>query len=530
LDSIRNFLKRFSELLNNRLFLVLVCFTTGLLSAIPYYFEKLFVFTFISLFVLFYIVFTQRRANKGVFLPFFVYFFGFYFFVYIFLSELYPYDYFGFTDEQGIFIMICSCLLIPLLHSVVEALVMSFTKFISNTALFPIGAAAVWVLGEALLSVGTLAFPWANIAVSLTGWLPFLQTASLFGKGFISFIIVFVCSSLAISVFDKKKVFAFTAVIVLLCNIITGYVLWLIPVEKSTTAETAIVQGNVLFNEKWNYENQFRIFEKYTEMTEEAARNGAKLIILPEGAIPAVFKENGRIHKAFGYIAETYDVTVIMGIHYITDTEQRNAVVTIYPDGSLSERYDKLHLVPFSEFIPFSDFIGKFIPFVEEFSEDSGVYQKGDGYKVFQTEFGDISPLICFDSIFPNLARESVNDGATLLAVVTNDSWFNDSVGIYTHLRHSQLRAIENRRFVVRGANTGISAFINQRGEIISETQPLVEDTIYNDVYNIKTISLYTKTGDLVLYASVLIVIYILIDHIRRRKNGKNTIAPDRNL
>ncbi len=530
MDSIKIFSKRFSELLNNRLFLVIICSSTGLLSAIPYYFEKLFVFTFISLFVLFYIVISQRRANKGVFLPFFVYFFGFYFFVYIFLSELYPYDYFGFTDGQGIFIMICSCLIIPMLHSAVEALVMTFAKLIPDNTLFPLGMASVWVLGEALLSIGTLAFPWANISISLTGWLPFLQTASLFGKSFISFITVFCSVAFAEALFDKKKFLSYAALTVLICNIISGYILWFIPIKKSSSTETAIVQGNVLFNEKWNYENQFRIFEKYTSMTEEAARSGAKLIILPEGAIPAVFKENGKIHKAFGYITNTYDVTVIIGIHYITDTEQHNSVVTIYPDGSLSERYDKLHLVPFSEFIPFSDFIGKFIPFVEEFSEDSGVYQKGDGYRVFETEFGDISPLICFDSIFPQLAKDSVKGGATLLAVVTNDSWFNDSVGIYTHLRHSQLRAIENRRFVIRGANTGISAFINQRGEIIKETQPLVEDTIYNDVYNIESLSLYTRTGDLVFYASVLIIIFILIDHIRRNKNGKNAIAPDRNL
>ncbi len=466
-----------------------------------------------------------------MFLPFFVYFFGFYFSLYLFLSELYPYDYFGFTKGQAIFVMICSCVLIPLLHTIVETFVMYFSKLIStDSILFSLGTSALWVLGEALLSVGLLAFPWANISVSLTGWLPFLQTLSLFGKGFISFITVFSCCAFALSIFDKKKSVAYIGLTVLICNIICGYILWFLPVEKAEEVKTATVQGNALFNEKWNYANQNKIFERYVSMTEDAAKNGAKLIVLPEGAIPSVFRENKWIHTSFARITKEYNVTVIMGVHFVEDEVQHNSAVAIYPDGSLSERYDKLHLVPFAETIPFSKTIGKIIPFVAEFSADTGEYTKGEEFKVFETESGNISPLICFDSIFSKLSSDSVNNGATLLTIVTNDSWFNDRVGIYTHLRHSQLRAIENKRYIIRAANTGISAYINQRGEIIQQTKPLEEDTIYHDVYNIEARSLYTRTGDLTIYASLLIVIIILINHIRRKNNGKNTITPDRNL
>ena len=213
------------------------------------------------------------------------------------------------------------------------------------------------------------------------------------------------------------------------------------------------------------------------------------------------------------------------------DGDEWNSCVAILPDGTISERYDKRHLVPFGEFIPFADTLGKLIPFVAEFNETSSEFIEGNEAILLGTEYGKITPLVCFDSIFTDFAYEGVANGAELIAVVTNDSWFYDSAGTYTHLRHSQLRAIENRRFILRAANTGVTAFINERGEIITKTEPLVKDIAYGNAYTIEDKSVYCVIGDVFLYISFAIIVLIIgieyLKIVRRSKNGNYSTASE---
>ncbi len=503
---------------------LLLCLLAGALGALPYYVEELFIFTFISLFAIFYICIKQRNERNRFFAPFFWYFMGFYSPLYMFLSEMYPYSRFGFSEDQAVFILICSCIAIPLLHALVSGTILMLARFFRSSGLDIIGYASVFVINEWVLSLGMLAFPWSGVAVSLTGFLPYLQTASLFGKYFITFLTVAACFAFARAAIERKRFFALIGAITIGVNIILGTALWFIPYEKSESIKASTLQGNVLSNEKWDSANKGSIFDIYVCMTEDAAKSGSKIIVLPETAIPAAFVPNGMIHKELADIAREYDVTIISGVHYYGEKNKYNAVIAILPDGSLSDRYDKRHLVPFGEFIPFADFIGEMLPFVGEFNEGTSDLTEGTDPVVIETEFGGIAPLVCFDSIFPEFAREAVDNGADIIAIVTNDSWFNDSVGIYTHLRHAQLRAIENRRYIMRAANTGVSAFIDERGRVITYTEPLTRDTADCEIYAIKSKTLYTKIGDVFLYISFIIIIYFIIysifDKLRRRSNG----------
>jgi apolipoprotein N-acyltransferase len=329
---------------------------------------------------------------------------------------------------------------------------------------------------------------------------------------------------LARAAIERKRFFAIIGTTLIFANLILGTALWFIPYEKSSPINASALQGNVLSNEKWDSVNKGSIFDIYVGMTEEAAKSGSKIIVLPETAIPTAFVPNGIIHKELANIAKEYEVTIISGVHYYGDKSKYNAVIAILPDGTLSDRYDKRHLVPFGEFIPFADFIGEMLPFVGEFNEGTSDLTEGKEPIVIETEFGGVAPLVCFDSIFPEFAREAVGNGAEMIAVVTNDSWFNDSVGIYTHLRHAQLRAIENRRYVMRAANTGVSAFIDERGSVITFTEPLTKDIADCEIFAIELTTLYTKIGDVFLYVSFIIIIcfaiYSIFDKLRRILNG----------
>lgn len=507
---------------DRRLSLVLSAFA-GILGVIPYYCEALFIFTFVSVFLQLYIVFRQKAENGRTYLPFFCYFIGFYTPLYLFLSELYPYERFGFSETQAVFIVICSCILIPLIHSAVNALVFLISKTFPRKSISILGYAALWVVGEWVITLGTLAFPWANIAVSLTGFLPYLQTASLFGKAFITFITVAGCGAFAYSAFNKKRFIALCGAAVIGLNAIAGTIMWFIPTEATDTVKVAALQGNVLSNEKWADRHQSKIYDRYMSLLEEAAKNGAEVILLPESAIPISFSEGGRLHNDFAEIAKSYDVTIVAGITCRENRKLYNSVIAIYPDGSLSERYDKRHLVPFGEFIPFADTIGSLFPFVADFNESSSDFAEGENAVVIDTEKGSITPLVCFDSIFSQFASDGVGNGADMIAVVTNDSWFNDSNGIYTHMRHAQLRAIENKRYVLRAANTGVSAFIDEHGNIVTATEPLTIDTVSSDVAVIQQTTLYTIIGDVFLYISfAIIILFIIYYYIGRIKNGKD--------
>ncbi|MBQ8896590.1 MAG: apolipoprotein N-acyltransferase [Clostridia bacterium] len=514
---------------------LLLCLLAGAMGALPYYIETLFIFTFISLFCQFLLLIKQKEVQKRVFKPMLCFYIGFFTPIYLFLSELYPYSNFGFSKVQAIFVLICSCIAIPLLHAFVVACVMGVCSYFKSNAALLFGLPALCVIWEWVLSIGTLALPWASVAVSMTGFLPYLQTASIFGKSFITFITAFGCCGFAISVCRRVKLHAILGASAILFNTVFGVLLWFIPIETNESFAVAAIQGNVLSNEKWDSENNGSIMERYIDMTAEAAKNGADMIILPESAIPQAFVPNGVIHRELTVIAEEYGCTIVAGVHFydVETKESYNAVIAVLPDGSgtLSERYDKRHLVPFGEFMPFADTLSQILPFIESFNLSRTKLIEGDTPTVIETEYGGVGPLVCFDSIFPQFSSEAVNNGADIIAVVTNDSWFYDSAGTYTHLRHSQLRAIENRRFILRAANTGVTAFINERGEIITKTEPLVKDIAYGNAYTIEDKSVYCVIGDVFLYISFAIIVLIIgieyLKFVRRSKNGNNSTASE---
>lgn len=506
----------------------MLCFIAGILGSIPYFCEKLFIFTFISLLLLFYVAVLERESKKRSYLPYFCYFIGLYFLLYLFLAELYPYERFGFTETQAVFIVICSCILIPLLHASVEALIMSCSRFFKSNTEFIIGFASLWCIGEWILTLGTLAFPWGNIAVSMTGFLPYLQTASIFGKYFITFITVAGCCCISIGCINRKRFIALIGVGVILFNTLIGTLLWFLPNKTEENFSVAAIQGNISSNEKWKKENSSDILNRHLEMITEAAENGAEIVILAESAIPITFRKDGVVHKRIAEITKGYGITVVTGAHYRdSDGNEYNSVIAVLPDGNLSHRYDKRHLVPFGEFIPFAETLGVLIPFVGAFNESSSVFVEGEEPIVITNENITLGPLVCFDSIFPKFAFEAVENGAEALAVVTNDSWFYDSVGIYTHLRHSQIRAIENNRYVLRAANTGISAFINNKGRILDSTEPLEFKILHGEVYSINETSLYFYIGDTILYISFLIVFIIFIKYKRSLKDRNNSVSQE---
>ncbi len=351
----------------------------------------------------------------------------------------------------------------------------------------PFLAAAVYVLCEWIRTQFWFGVPWSRLALGQLTDLPPLTalSASVFGSYFITFIIVAVSFLLAQAIFlGKFKIRTVTALTLALINLAFGTLVYFIPREEPETIKVAVIQGNLSSRDKWEGGNSRSSFDIHMELTLEAARDGADLIIWSETALLSFGTVQKNIMSA---LCEEYCTNLIFGCFDYVNSQPRNILRLIDSNGKLSETvYVKQHLVPFGEYVPMRDLVMFLFPPLAEIGMLSEDLVFGEGSNLFIIEHNgktvDVGGLICFDSIYESLAYQSTADGADIICVSTNDSWFEDSRAVYMHCEQSRLRAIENGLPVVRSANTGISALINDKGEVIDCLAPLLEGYVIADV------------------------------------------------
>ena len=179
-----------------------------------------------------------------------------------------------------------------------------------------------------------------------------------------------------------------------------------------------------------------------------------------------------------------------------SNKKHTNNATLITKDGVIAN-YSKRHLVPFGEHVPYEPILTKIFPFLGQINVLSEDYIAGTGSEIMTINGGKVGNIICFESIYPEISRTTTLDGAQLLIETTNDSWLEDSPAMTQHLAHGVFRSIENGRFLVRGANSGISAVIDTRGKVKNMLPVDYCGTLTDTVYFCDETTLYTKTGDI---------------------------------
>jgi apolipoprotein N-acyltransferase len=174
--------------------------------------------------------------------------------------------------------------------------------------------------------------------------------------------------------------------------------------------------------------------------------------------------------------------------------------------------------------MPMGNVLRTLLPFLEDINLTSQELTPGSSSAIFDSKVGNIGSLICFDSIYEDLALQSVRDGAELLAISTNDSWFQDSAAVYQHNAHAQLRAIETGRYVVRAANSGISSIITDRGEVLCSIDPLVKGYAVDEVKLTDHMTLYANVGNIIVtVAFIWLLGMVCFLEIQKRRSSKLT-------
>jgi len=367
--------------------------------------------------------------------------------------------------------------------------------------------AAGWVALEYIRSHLLSGFGWNLLAYTQTSRVPLIQMAELTGAWGVSFMIVWVNAAIAEFVIAgrKNRGAAASLAAAVGCVIAAGaYGLWRLPqIPDAPTVRIAVVQGSIPQDEKWEGENRGKILDRYEALTRTALETKPQLIIWPETSTPGYFGLDEEITQRVTKLIRSVKVPMLVGapigvLHGVA-WHSFNSAVLLAPSGEMVQRYDKLHLVPFGEMIPMEDRW----PWLRDLMPAIGQFLPGTEPTVFRAmPLPPFSVLICFEDVFPDLARQFVREGARLLVVITNDAWFGPSAAAYQHAQTSAFRAVELRVPVVRAANTGWSGCIDAAGRVVGRvadaqgTELFVPGTRTCEMAVSQSESVYLKFGD----------------------------------
>ena len=424
----------------------------------------------------------------------------------------------------SLLIVFCLCMYLSL-YTAVFGLIFSWKiKATRLPALFL--APVLWVSLEYLRSYALTGFPWSSIGYSQYRFLHAIQFSDITGIYGVSFLLVSVNGAMADIFITKKRLKAMplfplsqtiVGVSALIIFIIAalGYGLWRLnenPEGKKIRA--SVVQGNIEQDRKWDLAYQREVFDTYKDLTLAAAAMSPSIVVWPETAVPFYFDTDTAFTEELVDFSRSLNSHLLFGSILVKEpkgkSSQRtlsNSAVLLSPDGKPIYFYDKIHLVPFGEYIPLRNILF----FLDKLVYGIGDYVPGKQQLRAETPFGSFGVFICYEIIFPGLVRKSYSRGGDFIVTVTNDGWFGKTAGPYQHFSMAVFRAVENRKPVVRAANTGISGFIDSRGRILGVTNLFQKTAMTVDITADNMRSFYSKYGDLFSYFCIVITVLLLM-------------------
>ena len=461
------------------------------------------------------------------------FFMSYYVVVFHWFLYMYPMEFAEISKPAALVVVIVATLGVSLVQAFFSSwLFVIFNLFAKSSAskkcpfIKPLLLPVLWVIFEWWQTVGWWGVPWGRLCIGQSEYIASLQSASVFGSYFVSFLIVLVSSFMAYAMLYQRH----SRLLCLLCvgavvfNTAFGVIYRAANKNEGEKIRVAAIQGNIGTEDKWTSgeEQFFDTFNTYADLTRAAANEGAKIVLWSETALPYNFFQNsfGMVNRVSALASEC-NITLFISV--FTEEEGAsytdrgngglyNSVIQVNPDGSYgNEIYSKQHLVPFGEFVPMEKLVMTLIPPLAEIQMLDRDLLAGNSSKPLTVEEGKIGFGICFDSIYEQVMLNTVREGANLICVSTNDAWFGASRGLYMHNTQSALRAIETGRYVLRSANTGVSSIISPYGEIMELCPELERGYVIGDVYMRDNTTVYTVIGNTFVYLCMAFCVLIPI-------------------
>jgi apolipoprotein N-acyltransferase len=375
----------------------------------------------------------------------------------------------------------------------------------SYILLFPF----IWVTLEYAQSFSPFGgLPWLAAGYSQSRFLNIIQIADITGIYGLSFLLVWTGTAIVWFIRRRDRGFIACAPVLLAVLLIAGCLVYgRVSLHRWENLhprfQAAMLQGNLSFDEPYPaLLDKFR--DGYVRMASRLKSLHTDLLVLPESPSPLFYESDADYRKVIGHLAARFPFGLVFNnVRSKGNGESRyyNSAYFLDRGGFLTGIYDKIHLVPFGEYIP----LKRLFSFVETISKDVSAFAPGNDYRVVEIGGHPANAIICFEAVFPPLVRRFVQKGSQLIINLTNDGWYGDSAAPYQHLAISRFRAVENRRYLLRSTNSGISAFIEPTGRLQAATGILREAICEGRFDFIAARTLYTRYGDVFVLLCAII-------------------------
>jgi apolipoprotein N-acyltransferase len=422
----------------------------------------------------------------------------------------------GLPYAAGVAIFIAMALYLGLYGGVFTAIVhrLRLGEHFLPWLLVPLAWAAIEYARTYLLS----GFPWNLIATSLADYASLIQIDRFAGPYLVGALIVLPATVAAWWITQRPAGIARVFVVGALSILIlvwwgTGLVASKLNGRPNASEPilAALLQPNITQQMRWDEANVISIYQRMIAMTEDAARHGAKIVIWPESTVPLSYTETDFFRSSIEEISKRHGIDIILG-SVATDPARPNRLwnsAFLVSRGTTIGHYDKIRLVPFGEYVP----LRRMLFFAEKLVHAVGEFEFGtnDHPLVGALSYG---PAICYEIVYPQIPRTQVRNGASVIVTITNDAWYDGTSAPAQHLAQARLRAVENDRYLLRAATTGISAFVDPTGHLLESIPMGRQGIIYAKFQSRDTITPYVRLGDWFAWMACAVV---LIQIVRRR-------------
>jgi apolipoprotein N-acyltransferase len=423
----------------------------------------------------------------------------------------------GLPVPVALFILIAFCMYIGLYHGffgLMLALVVGRRGLVRRAL---IAAPFLWVAAE-LARTRITAFPWELLGYAQASNFMLTRLTTITGVYGLSWEIMLVNSVFAAALLvpkDRRKLLlgaaGASAVMLQIGQLIA-------PPQTLPDHTALLVQPNIPIQENWTIDYFQGTLRDLTwiSLHPPGAREEQKfdLIVWPESPAPFVLNDP-KFRNEVERLAQqrrTWLLVGTIGVNTASQSPQQqseefNSAALISPAGELAGRYDKIHLVPFGEYVPFRSVM----PFMDMLTKEVGTFARGQSRDPLPAGEQRLGVFICYESVFPNEVREFVQRGANVLVNISNDGWYGDSGAWKQHLQMTQMRAIENGRWLLIGTNTGMTASVDPSGRIVAATERKIRTALVAPYGLATSTTFYTRHGDWFAYLCAIISVVLVM-------------------
>ncbi len=434
-------------------------------------------------------------------------------------------QYGGVSTPAGIGILILFCLYLAIYHGVFGLLaswVMAGGPFNLRTLLL---APVLWVAVE-LARTRITGFPWGLLGITQVDNIPLSRIASVTGVYGISFEIMLVNAAFAAAYLARREKRTWLALATAIAALVLQAGSWVRVPQSLADHDALLVQANVPILEGSDWTKQY-FNDTLRDLTQislnaRAGPSHADLIVWPEN--PAPFYSSDPIFRdAVSSVARQSNAWVLAGSIGIRNasatpdhpTEIYNSASLVGPGGDWASRYDKIHLVPFGEYVPFRQIFS----FAGGLTKEVGDFSRGASRAPLDAGGTKLGVFVCYESIFPDDIRQFADKGAQVLVNISNDGWYGDSGAYAQHLKQSRMRAVENNRWLLLDTNTGLTAAIDPNGRIVASAPRKTRTTLLAPYALSSATTFYTGHGDWFAYLCAIIsIVAVFTRLVRNRK------------